>query len=1127
MEHNIKLRLKEEQNRKFFMDDALQLPYPHLDDSQFQKKISMKKEFLFKYDGEIKDVKEYSNIVCKKNKSFELSSHQEFIKRFISYNTPYNGILLFHGLGSGKTCSAIGITEAYRSYSKYIHNFKKIIIIASPNVQENFKLQLFDPSKLTNINNNWSMNGCLGNSLLDELNAYQINSLNKEEIITKIQKLITNYYEFTGYIEFANKIQKCITMKEGGINDLLTEKKLRAEFQDTLIVIDEVHNIRINSDVKNDKKVAKSLFQLVSYVKYLKLIFLTGTPMYNDPKEILFILNILNINDNRSKIGTKEIFDADNNFVVKDGKEFGKELFITKANGYISYVRGENPYSFPYLVTPKMYKDVRSSQVIGTYPRKQFNNKNIDTPIKYLDLYVSPLNYLQKQGYNYFLNKVLEKIREQENFEDMDSFRYSIIQSPINALNVIYPIEDTFLTGNDGLKSVMKFSEKLNPPCKNNFEYKRLNDMFSYNKIANYSHKIKTILDNIINSEGIVLIYSGYIDGGLVPMALALEHIGFTRYGAKSKTLFKNKPYLNDKDAPMKGYTYAIISGEKTLSPNNNEEIEALTHNNTNGERIKVVMISQAGSEGIDLKNIRQVHIMEPWYNMNRIEQIIGRARRNCSHMDLPLEKRNVQVFLHVSNMIKNSEEDEDNEDITNIETMDMYLYRLSEKKSINIGKITRIIKSVAVDCLLNKEQQSFSKINQTIDLTLSNNNKIKYLINDEPHTSLCDYNDTCEYECINKISSETENNESYSYQFTKNNKIKEKIKNLFKIKHVYKKKEIFSNIKTKNVNNEEIERSLHDLEQDTLVDMFGRKGTLINILDLYYFHPIEIKDEHASMHEILTPIQYKEKMFKLEPTKQVLQKVSKNTNEVIKSMYENYKLALTYNDDLRNDDNWYSFFNLSAEYLRTNLSISEEELNNMLIEHLCEELNYDNEIILLNEVFNKDGELERLIQKYYEQFIINIDGIPGIILLNLKSKDSIENVFIYDNQIWREATYTERKEYLLRYNTKMIDKKKQYKIVGFMGLNKSSNIYEFKIKYTQDTKSTGAVVENKSKPQIIQILNDTIGNSAFNIKKDKLKKKNELCVIEELILRYYNNHNTKNAKTFLNKLENYYLNKN
>jgi hypothetical protein len=118
-------------------------------------------------------------------------------------------------------------------------------------------------------------------------------------------------------------------------------------------------------------------------------------------------------------------------------------------------------------------------------------------------------------------------------------------------------------------------------------------------------------------------------------------------------------------------------------------------------------MISQAGSEGIDLKNIRQVHIMEPWYNMNRIEQIIGRARRNCSHMELPLEKRNVQVFLHAT-MLPDD-----------VESMDMYLYRLSEKKSINIGKITRLLKAASIDCLLNKEQQSFSKINQQIKLEL------------------------------------------------------------------------------------------------------------------------------------------------------------------------------------------------------------------------------------------------------------------------------------------------------------------------------------------------------------------------------------------------------------------------
>ena len=54
-----------------------------------------------------------------------------------------------------------------------------------------------------------------------------------------------------------------------------------------------------------------------------------------------------------------------------------------------------------------------------------------------------------------------------------------------------------------------------------------------------------------------------------------------------------------------------------------------------------------AGAEGLDFKFIRQVHILEPWYNMNRIEQIIGRAVRTCSHKDLPFIERNVQIYLY------------------------------------------------------------------------------------------------------------------------------------------------------------------------------------------------------------------------------------------------------------------------------------------------------------------------------------------------------------------------------------------------------------------------------------------------------------------------------------------------
>ena len=68
---------------------------------------------------------------------------------------------------------------------------------------------------------------------------------------------------------------------------------------------------------------------------------------------------------------------------------------------------------------------------------------------------------------------------------------------------------------------------------------------------------------------------------------------------------------------------------------------------NKNGEKIKVILISMTGSEGLDFKNLRQVHIMEPWYNLSLVEQIIGRAVRNCSHKQLPFKERNVEIFLY------------------------------------------------------------------------------------------------------------------------------------------------------------------------------------------------------------------------------------------------------------------------------------------------------------------------------------------------------------------------------------------------------------------------------------------------------------------------------------------------
>ncbi len=119
-----KIKIKENKNKIFFdsNNDKIPLKYPHLQNKDFQKKISLKKEFQYKYDGTIKNIIEENNKqeLCKQNDiDFELSPHQEFVKRFMNFNTPYNGLLLYHGLGSGKTCSAIGITEEFRKSNKY------------------------------------------------------------------------------------------------------------------------------------------------------------------------------------------------------------------------------------------------------------------------------------------------------------------------------------------------------------------------------------------------------------------------------------------------------------------------------------------------------------------------------------------------------------------------------------------------------------------------------------------------------------------------------------------------------------------------------------------------------------------------------------------------------------------------------------------------------------------------------------------------------------------------------------------------------------------------------------------------------------------------------------------------
>ena len=134
----------------------------------------------------------------------------------------------------------------------------------------------------------------------------------------------------------------------------------------------------------------------------------------------------MNLNDKRSTIELEDVFDKDGNFLIdKDGNNVGEDLLRRKATGYVSFVRGENPYTFPYRIFPSLFAKDHTFKEIS-YPRKQINNKAIIQPLEHLDVYVNQCGTYQEKGYNYILSEIKTNIEKTKGgmtgFEKMDSF---------------------------------------------------------------------------------------------------------------------------------------------------------------------------------------------------------------------------------------------------------------------------------------------------------------------------------------------------------------------------------------------------------------------------------------------------------------------------------------------------------------------------------------------------------------------------------------------------------------------------------------------------------------------------------------------------------------------------------
>jgi hypothetical protein len=246
---------------------------------------------------------------------------------------------------------------------------------------------------------------------------------------------------------------------------------------------------------------------------------------------------------------------------------------------------------------------------------------------------------------------------------------------------------------------------------------------------------------------------------------------------------------------------------------------------------------------------------MEPWYNMNKLEQVIGRAVRNFSHKLLPFEKRNVQIYLH-GTMLEDPEE----------EAVDLYIYRLAEKKAIKIGKVARVLKENAVDCILNHSQTNFNFENfkdQQVTQELSNGLVIEnFPVGDIPYSPGCDYQETTDYECVKPGDVEEDSNVNESFMNTQSERIGRKIAEMYKTNLFYTMKD-FESLGT----SEDVYYALTKLMNITIYDRYNRPGKLVNTGQYYLFQPIEL--EESSLFEKVVPIDAKldNILFNINPT--------------------------------------------------------------------------------------------------------------------------------------------------------------------------------------------------------------------------------------------------------------------
>jgi len=444
----------------------------------------------------------------------------------------------------------------------------------------------------------------------------------------KLKTLHPTSPEYINIIEKSNeRINKYYTIYSYNKFIALIQDK-KLSLKNALLVIDEIQNM-----VSAKGTYYNVLYDAISKApKDLRIVLLSATPMFDAPVEFALTMNLLRI---PLEYPTGQEFSK--LFLEKKKKRDGTiyyaaknlDMFKSYITGYVSYYRGAPAYTFP------------------------------KAEIKYVKCIMSDFQY----------RCYVTAVKSDEhlvNKSQRETYIKAFYEGDLGTLPT------TFMLGGRFISNVAYPNKKIHEEGADSFSGKHL----ALDKLGDYSIKFDRIFKKISRSPGPVYVYSNFLEyAGLKDFAKVLEHNGYKNY--------------NDKGQGKKRYAY--ITSEQTKQTK--EEIKHVYNQKSNidGSKLKVLLLSSAAKEGISFKCVRQVHILEPYWNQNRLEQIIGRGSRYCSHAMLPKDEREIKIYIYLA--VHPNEK----------QTVDQYIYKLAEKKQKLIKEFEEAIYSVAIDCELNK----------------------------------------------------------------------------------------------------------------------------------------------------------------------------------------------------------------------------------------------------------------------------------------------------------------------------------------------------------------------------------------------------------------------------------------